>query len=304
MVRIKERYFLCTFDSHVSALWLRHVLSPFLLPSLLTKLSTFHIGSSSVISLRDTFQTKPDYLRQHGGCCLVDQGLKILACYRYFWSLLESYRFCHWKNTHSHKSLPFDTMEQMDLYQGCHLDKAILLLEAKPNSLFHHLRVCTDWVWSGWKLGLRLAFFWELTSCHRWVINHQHPPNHSCSENKISAGAGSFVCSLLYLQKLQHLFNEWIYVPWPSDVYHINCCPNFVFMLLIVKNCPQDFMLNLIEHWLSHCFQDITAACLYLLVASPITFSPPSIVHHSAYLMSNNSPLSRTTVVSGVGTEG
>ena len=158
MVRIKEWHFLCTFESHMSALWFRHVLSPFLLPSLLTELSTFHIGSSSVIFLRDTFQTKPDYLQQHGGHCLVDQGLKILACYRHFWNLLESCKFCHWKNTYSHKSLPFDTMEQMDLDQGCHLDKAILS-EAKPNSLFHHLRVCTDWVWSGWKLRLRLAFF-------------------------------------------------------------------------------------------------------------------------------------------------
>ena len=143
-VRIKERYFLCTFESHVSALWPRRVLSPLLLPSLLTKLSTFHIGSSPVISVTDTFQTKPDYLQKHEGCCLVDQGLKILGCYRHFWNLLESCRSCHWKTTHSHKSLPFDTMEQIDLHQGCHLDKAILLLEAKPNSLFYHLRVCTE----------------------------------------------------------------------------------------------------------------------------------------------------------------
>lgn len=137
MARIKLRYFLCTFESHVSALWPRHVSSPLLLPSLLTKLSTFHIGSSSVIFLRDTFQTKPDYLQKHGGCCLVDQGLKIDTS-ETFWKAVDPVT----EKLHTH--LPFDTMEQMDLHQGCHLDKAILLLEAKPNSLFHHLRVCTD----------------------------------------------------------------------------------------------------------------------------------------------------------------
>ena len=54
-------------------------------------------------------------------------------------------------------------------------------------------------------------------------MSHQPPrPAQSlrfCS-NKISAGAGSFVCPLLYLQNLQHLLNEWIHVPRPSDVYH------------------------------------------------------------------------------------